>query len=150
MINELERKEYERKRSGTNYRYYPGIWVEGLRKTSARSPGRDLKPGPPEYEVGVLPTRPRCPVRRSRTENFTAVGAKFSLKIVTIRSGASGPCCSSTAWWTWGDTSCRTFYSSSIIGLCVVILKATQKHSFRLWNGFVNLIFCWRWLSSGL
>jgi hypothetical protein len=25
----------------------------------SRSPGRDLKPGPPEYEAGVLTTRPR-------------------------------------------------------------------------------------------
>jgi hypothetical protein len=25
----------------------------------SRSPGRDLNPGPPEYEVGVLTTRPR-------------------------------------------------------------------------------------------
>jgi hypothetical protein len=24
------------------------------------SPGRDLNPGPPEYEAGALTTRPRC------------------------------------------------------------------------------------------
>jgi hypothetical protein len=42
-----------------------GICLEGLRKTTknlsqdSRSPGRDLNPGPPEYEAGVLTTRPR-------------------------------------------------------------------------------------------
>jgi hypothetical protein len=41
-------------------RYYPGICLEGLRKTTKktrqyiRSPGRDLNPGPPEYEVGEI------------------------------------------------------------------------------------------------
>jgi hypothetical protein len=51
------------KRSWPNLRRYPGICVEGLRKTTtnlsqdSRSPGRDLNPGPPEYE-GVLTTRP--------------------------------------------------------------------------------------------
>jgi hypothetical protein len=37
--------------------------LEGLRKATksliqdSRSPGRDLKPGPPEYEAGVVTTR---------------------------------------------------------------------------------------------
>jgi hypothetical protein len=53
------------KRSWPNLRYYPGIRLGGLRKTTknlsqgSRSPGRDLNPGPPEYEAGVLTTRPR-------------------------------------------------------------------------------------------
>jgi hypothetical protein len=52
-----------RKRSWPNLRYYPGICLEGLTKTTknlsqhSRSPGRDLNPGPPEYEAGVLTTR---------------------------------------------------------------------------------------------
>jgi hypothetical protein len=51
-----------RKRSCPNKRYYPGICLEELRKTmkdlsqDSRSPGRDLKPGTPEYEAGVLTT----------------------------------------------------------------------------------------------
>jgi hypothetical protein len=47
-------------------RYYPGIHLEGLKKSKknlnqdSRSPGgREENPGPPEYEVGVLTTRPR-------------------------------------------------------------------------------------------
>jgi hypothetical protein len=46
-------------------RFYPGNRLEGLRKTKKiisqdnRSPGRDLNPGPPEYEAGMLTTRPR-------------------------------------------------------------------------------------------
>jgi hypothetical protein len=58
-----------RKRSWPNLRYYPGICLEGLRKATknfsqdSRSPGRDLNSGPPEYEAGMLTTRPRCTVR---------------------------------------------------------------------------------------
>jgi hypothetical protein len=46
-------------------RYYQVICLEGLRKTmkplrqDSQSPGRDLNPGLPEYEAGVLTTRPR-------------------------------------------------------------------------------------------
>jgi hypothetical protein len=51
---------------GLILRKYPGIRLEGLRKTTknlildSRSPGRDLNPGPSEYEVGMLTTRLRC------------------------------------------------------------------------------------------
>jgi hypothetical protein len=61
--NELER--CGRKRSWPNLRYHPGICLEGLRKDTetlsqySRSPGRDLNPRPPEYEAGVLTTRPQ-------------------------------------------------------------------------------------------
>jgi hypothetical protein len=57
-------KGFGRKRSWPVLRYYPGIRLEGPRKTSKPSiriagrRGRDLNPGPPEYE-GVLATRPR-------------------------------------------------------------------------------------------
>jgi hypothetical protein len=45
-------------------RYYPRIRLEGLGKTAkplqdSRTPGPDLKPEPPEYEAGVLITRPQ-------------------------------------------------------------------------------------------
>jgi hypothetical protein len=62
VSNEFERMW--KKRSWPNLRYYSGICLEGLRKTTknlsqdSRSPGRDLDPGPPEYEAGVLTTRP--------------------------------------------------------------------------------------------
>jgi hypothetical protein len=52
-----------KKRSWPNLRYYPSICLEGLRKTTknlsqdTRSPVRDLNPGPPEYEEGVLTTQ---------------------------------------------------------------------------------------------
>jgi hypothetical protein len=48
---------------GLILRYYPGIRMEGMRKTSkllgqgSRSPGRELNVGPPEYEAGVLISR---------------------------------------------------------------------------------------------
>jgi hypothetical protein len=50
---------------GLILRYYPGIRLDGLRKTTtkfnqgSRSPSRKLNLGPPEYEAGVLATRPR-------------------------------------------------------------------------------------------
>jgi hypothetical protein len=51
------------KRSWTYLRYYPGLCLEGLRKTMKnfnecrRSPGRDFNPEPPEYRAGVLATQ---------------------------------------------------------------------------------------------
>jgi hypothetical protein len=54
-----------RKSSWPNLWYYPGICLEGLRKTmknlsqNSRCPNRYLNPGPPEYEAGVLTTQPR-------------------------------------------------------------------------------------------
>jgi hypothetical protein len=60
----VNRKGFGRKRLWPNVRYYPGICLDGLRKTTesliqdSRSPDRDLNPGPPEYEAGALTTRP--------------------------------------------------------------------------------------------
>jgi hypothetical protein len=54
-------KEFGKKRSWPNFRYYSGICLEELRKPTKTSIGvaghqcRDFKPGPPEYE-GVLTT----------------------------------------------------------------------------------------------
>jgi len=56
-------KVFGRKRSWPILRYYPGIRLEGLRKTTKTSiriagrRGRDSNPGPPEYEAGVLTTK---------------------------------------------------------------------------------------------
>jgi hypothetical protein len=58
-------KVYGRKRSWPNLRYYSGICLEELRKTTntlsqgSRSLGRDLNSRPPEYKAGVLTTRTR-------------------------------------------------------------------------------------------
>jgi hypothetical protein len=47
---------------GPTLKHHPGIRLEGLRKTTknlnqdSRSSGRELKPGPPEYDAGVLTT----------------------------------------------------------------------------------------------
>jgi hypothetical protein len=83
-----------RKRSCPDLRYYPVICLEGLRKTTKnlsqdrRSLGRDLNPGPPEYEAGVLTTRPRrsvSPVLPLGTENWNfpvALKEIFNLELV--------------------------------------------------------------------
>jgi hypothetical protein len=63
-------KGYGRKRSWTNLRYYPGICLEGMWKTTKNLgqeslyPGRDLNPLPPEYGAGVVTTRLRHSVRQ--------------------------------------------------------------------------------------
>jgi hypothetical protein len=58
-------KRCGRKRWSHNLRYNPGIFLEELGKNTkslahdSPSPGRDLNPGPPEYEARVLSTRPQ-------------------------------------------------------------------------------------------
>jgi hypothetical protein len=53
---------------GLILRYYPGIRLEGLRKTTKNSiktagrRGRESSPELPGYEAGVLTTRPRLSV----------------------------------------------------------------------------------------
>jgi hypothetical protein len=53
-------KGYGTKQSWPNLRYYPNIFLEGLRKLqknlsqNSRSLGRNFKPGPPEYEAVML------------------------------------------------------------------------------------------------
>jgi hypothetical protein len=52
----MNSKELDGNGRGLILKYYLGIYLEGLRKTAknlsqvSRSPGRDFKPGPPEYE----------------------------------------------------------------------------------------------------
>jgi hypothetical protein len=49
-------KGYGREWSWPNLRYYPGIFLEGLRKTT-RNLLQDIQSlGPPEYKAGVLTT----------------------------------------------------------------------------------------------
>jgi hypothetical protein len=58
-------KGFGRRQQWRILKYYPGIRLEGLRKTTktlnldGRSAGRDLNPRSPEYKAGVLTTRPR-------------------------------------------------------------------------------------------
>jgi hypothetical protein len=55
-------KDVEGSGRGLIFWNYPNICLEGQRKITRnfsrdmRPPGRDLSPGPPEYEVGVLTT----------------------------------------------------------------------------------------------
>jgi hypothetical protein len=68
-------KGYGRKGSWLNSKDYPGIRLEGLRKTTktlnqyTQSPGRESNPKPPEYEIGVLTTRPRRSVPLMKAAN---------------------------------------------------------------------------------
>jgi hypothetical protein len=68
---------------GLILRYYPSTRLEGLRKTTNHLsqdnlfPGQDLKPRPPDYEAGVLTTRPR----RSVLPTKESVGGKIQWKV---------------------------------------------------------------------
>jgi hypothetical protein len=59
--------------SWPNLRQYPGICLEGLRKTmknlsqDIQSPGRDMNSVPPEYGAGMLTTLPRRSENTSET-----------------------------------------------------------------------------------
>jgi hypothetical protein len=84
--------------SWTNFKHCPGIWR--LRKTMkkpsqySRSPSRDIKHGPSEYEAGILTTRPGHSVmcvgiRGCAEEQFSSPflsRPKCSLKINTLAS----------------------------------------------------------------
>jgi hypothetical protein len=65
MTERLMNNESERIRNDVawcNLRYYPRIYLEGLRKAiikisqDSQSPGQDLNSGPLKYEAGVLTT----------------------------------------------------------------------------------------------
>jgi hypothetical protein len=80
------------KRSWHNYRYYLGVYLEGLRKTTkpigqnSGSSGRNLNPRPPEYETGVLLTH----LRRSVAMKITKIVRRANLfwswsELVTLK-----------------------------------------------------------------
>jgi hypothetical protein len=62
---------------GLILRYYPGISLQGLKKTTnyldqdSRSPGPGLNPKPSEYEAVVLNTLPRRSVLSLYPEDVT-------------------------------------------------------------------------------
>jgi hypothetical protein len=85
-------KECKRKWSWPNLKYHTGIFLNGPRKTtkdlSYGLQGRNVNPGPTEYEAGVLTTGHRCSeldqykndIRTEQTvswENFKLLGYLF-------------------------------------------------------------------------
>jgi hypothetical protein len=70
-------ESHGRKWSWSNFRYYPGFCLEGLRKISKtlssnnRFPGRDSYLGHPMYEAGLLTTRLWCSAARIRVRSDT-------------------------------------------------------------------------------
>jgi hypothetical protein len=73
-----------RKQSLPDLRHYPGISLYRMRKTTKTSqytqcPGRDLNPGSPEYEAGMLTTLPRILVATQVLTLFL-VSERFSRK----------------------------------------------------------------------
>jgi hypothetical protein len=92
--------------SGFILRQYLSIRPEGLRKTTnnliqdSRCPGRDLNPGPSEYEAGILTTRPRHSVHCGQNQrssprplkgNFRAQLVLYSdYKLMSDREGVRG------------------------------------------------------------
>lgn len=82
----MNRKVCRRKRSCSNLIQCPGIWLDGLRKTTSNagqenlSPGRDLNPGLSEQEAGARTTRQK---RSLNTKNTCHV-LHLRLQIDTI------------------------------------------------------------------
>jgi hypothetical protein len=69
-------KECGRKQSWLNFRYYRGICLDKLRKTTNkcqdnRSQRRDLNRGPLKYEAGLLTSRPRRSVCTPSWNSYT-------------------------------------------------------------------------------
>jgi hypothetical protein len=56
-------KGYGRNVLWPNFRYYPKIWLEGLKKTTKNLIQDSLMPKLPEYKVGVASTQLQCLVR---------------------------------------------------------------------------------------
>jgi hypothetical protein len=83
--NELERIWEET--AVAYFRYFPRIFLEVLKKTmenlsqGSRSTGRDLKPGSPENEARVLPTR--------RDVRFEMVSNRPSRNLSNLRMSRS-------------------------------------------------------------
>jgi hypothetical protein len=94
-------KDLEGNCRGLILRYYPGIRLEELRKSTKTlsqdcpSPGRDSNPGTPEYEAGVLSTRPRRLVidhvvcLMSSTNQFSQTGHNSSWTTVEPNTAVS-------------------------------------------------------------
>jgi hypothetical protein len=72
-------------------KYCASIFLEDLRETTqhfsqySRFPGRHLNPGPPEYEAGVLTTRPRRSVSLPWDANTRSVRQKFHVFYEILR-----------------------------------------------------------------
>jgi hypothetical protein len=78
-----------KKRSWPNLRYYPGIYLEELRKTTkacqnGRSPRRDFYLGPPEYEAGVITNRPRRSVSVYRHTKLQVPAMNGAILVVCV------------------------------------------------------------------
>jgi hypothetical protein len=83
-------KDFEGSGSCVILRLFPGIRLEGLRKTTkypnkdSRFPVRELNPEPPEYEAGVSSTRPR------RSVIFTLHYDAFCVRWTVLYCGRKG------------------------------------------------------------
>jgi hypothetical protein len=85
----MNRKECGRKQSWPNLRYYPGICLGGLRKTTkkfsqdSRSPGSDLNTGPPLHEAGMLTSRQRRSLRHALEALDESSSHRKALSVMT-------------------------------------------------------------------
>jgi hypothetical protein len=149
---------------GLILRYYPGIRLEGLRKTTkkwvrlAGRRSRKCNPVPPEYEAGVLTTRPLRSVFCAQTQR----------KIATCKHGSRnasfssyGPFEKRSAWrCLWGhvrgtvyptvvdfvaelNTGQKTDASSSVTrGILQRVRQFLMRRAGRVWNHNTFRMFC--------
>jgi hypothetical protein len=86
----MDWKGFGRKRSWPNSRYYPGICLEGVRKTTktsirtARSPGRDFNRGTPHRKCWPLGHDVRSFLWHGSRAKTQTTGAKFVAMVITM------------------------------------------------------------------
>jgi hypothetical protein len=107
-----------RKRSWLNLMYYPGIYLEGLRKTTtnlshdSQSPGRGLNPRSTNYEGKLLTTRPRQSVLM-KADNHKATTITFRSEWTTwnttLHEGANIFTCLFNKYWLGRKKSYKNF-----------------------------------------
>jgi hypothetical protein len=113
-------KGFGRSGRGLILSHYPGIRLEGLGKITknlnqdSRSPGRDLNPGPPEYESGVLTTRWRRSVRpKRRWQDNVKMDLRQtwceSVKLIQLPRDTVQWQIFCTRWWIYGFQESKKF-----------------------------------------
>jgi hypothetical protein len=128
-------KAYGRKRWWPNLRYFPGIFLEGLRNTmynlyqDRRSPGRNWNPRPSEYEAGRTTKRQR----RSVPEDYTVLQPRRPVSTLFTAARTS-----SVRWHTYSSQS--ESFIKYILG----------NHYFRQFCWHLHYNSCTRLISNSL
>jgi uncharacterized protein YbbK (DUF523 family) len=89
-----------------SFKYYPYIWINWEKPKNIdqdnRLPGRDFNMKPPEYEAGMLTTRPRCAVK-----DTTDVREREAVMMMTMTTKyKTGPVLKLLHYNAWAHRTC--------------------------------------------